>query len=169
MLVLGRDIEADKGCGVIREYGLDDAFKIYLAGVLIDDFGIGLKETQQHVGNIALFLQSERLLPSYYLDNKEGQAVKLTIYSGSSYKIEWLLDKSQVKLIDKYGNNINGFDLISDTMFNSYFEVTRHYRAKFFPANIPAHIRGPQWVLDLTTYLNCFLKQCRSGWTGDIF
>lgn len=169
VLVLGKDPEADKGGGVPRGYDLDSAFKVYLAGILIRYYRIPLKEIQSHLKRTGEFLEKQGLLPSQLGETNKIPLAQLTIFSGNRLRLQIEVEEQQIIHLTNSGEKIRGkVALHSPDFINSYFDVKKHYKEIWYPLNIPfPPKRGPQWVIDLTMYLERFVKQSKSNWSGE--
>lgn len=69
LVAFGIDQTADKAKGVVREYSLDEGFKIFMLGELINRMGFA--EAKKHLNNIWPHLPEYYLLPSMIIDNWE--------------------------------------------------------------------------------------------------
>ena len=97
VVALGTDPVADKGKGIIREYSLDDAFKIYMVGKLIDGYRIGLVEAKEHLNNIWPYLGKYNLLPSQNTEiKKTPKNVQIKISPGPNYDLRFLIDRETI-------------------------------------------------------------------------
>jgi hypothetical protein len=67
LVVLGIDQAAEKAKGVVREYSLDEGFKIFMLGELINRMGFA--EAKKHLNNIWPHLSEYYLLPSMIIDH----------------------------------------------------------------------------------------------------
>jgi hypothetical protein len=98
VLVLGRDEQADQGGGVSRQYTLDEAFKIFLCGLVVSRYHMGLKDAQRHINFIWPWLIEKKLLPSAI---KHGEIIipnELTIYAGSLYRLRIITEAQFVEI-----------------------------------------------------------------------
>lgn len=87
VLVLGIDPEADKGKGKIREYSLDEAFKIFLMGELVNDYRMGLNEAKDTINSLWPHLSKLKLLPSQITSKNDIPDIDLIIDAGENYKL----------------------------------------------------------------------------------
>jgi hypothetical protein len=96
VLVLGIDPLADKGKGTIREYSIDESFKIYMVSELINCYRMGLNEAKQHLNNVWPHLSEHNLLPSQIMPTKTiPPEVYLYIAPGPYYELQWIIDTQE--------------------------------------------------------------------------
>jgi hypothetical protein len=166
VLVLGTDPEADKGDGVSRNYDLDSAFRIFLAGILVSRYRMSLKQTQTHLVNISHMLAEEELFPSEIQKMEEIPEAELTIFSGETYSLRKDIEKPKVKMVTNSGEEIQTATFPSSD--STRFDIQEHYSERFYPLNIYAPAPGPRWVINLTKYLKQFIEQSKESWGGNI-
>lgn len=92
VLVLGRDPRADQSGGVPRKYSLDDAFKIFMCGILVTRYRMELKKAQLHLHHVWPWLEKKGLLPSLLYPQWKQRIIfnptRLTIHPGNSYHLQ---------------------------------------------------------------------------------
>lgn len=101
VLLLGPDPLTGQSSGVPRGYHLDEAFMIYLLGLLVRDYQFRLQDAKTHTLRIWRELERQEWLPSDFKKMSTAPTLVLTIYPrGPHYELKRYLRLEQVGQTD---------------------------------------------------------------------
>jgi hypothetical protein len=143
VVALGVDPVADKGKGTIREYSIDDAFKIFMVGELIQIYRMGLAEAKDNLNNLWPKLSDYSLLPSQINVIENIPIVKIYIHPGHNYDLRIIIKRNRIK---------------KDTFKEEFVETSRVI--SFGPYDLTRFkLDRPIWIIGITYHLKMFSGQ----------
>jgi hypothetical protein len=86
------DPRAKRQSGYAREMNIDEAWQVYLGGMLVSEYGLGFSEARQALDAVWPFLKEYNLMPSEYCSNpRKGSKAA---YGLVDYRVTFKLDKN---------------------------------------------------------------------------